>query len=474
MSVKVLVPTRVDMRAMVRLATPIVVVQVGLMAMGTVDTMMVGHVSADALASVALGNLFFYLAVGFGMGALLALDPVIAQAVGAGDEPAVARGIQRGILLAAFVAIPTSLFLIPAIPVLTALQQPAEIIPDAARYVWATIPGIFPFFAFIVLRQSLQAMGRLAPIVITIIVANAANALLNWVLIFGKLGVPAMGAFGAAIASSISRWLLAAMMIAIGWRVLRGNLLPVRREAFAGRPLVRMAALGVPIGLQHSLEGGAFIVVALFMGWIGTVEMGAHQVAINLAALTFMVPLGVSGAAAVLVGQAVGRGDAIGARRAAGAALLLGVGVMSVSALVLLTIPGLLARVYTTDASVIAVASMLIPLAGVFQVFDGLQVVSIGVLRGVGDTRAPMIIAAVGYWLVGVPVSAYLGLRAGMGAVGLWWGLVVGLAVVSLVLLGRVAIRVRRDLTRLAIEDPHPVAASRLDPETPQREAIYR
>ena len=466
------VPARNDMRAMVRLAMPIVVVQVGLMAMGTVDTMMVGHVSADALASVALGNLFFYLAVGFGMGALLALDPVIAQAVGAGDAPAVARGIQRGILLAAFVAIPTSLFLIPAVPILTALKQPAQIIPDAARYVWATIPGIFPFFAFIVLRQSLQAMGRLAPIVVTIIAANAANAVLNWVLIFGKFGFPAMGAFGAAIASSISRWLLAAMMVAIGWEVLRDNLRPVRREALAVRPLARMAALGVPIGLQHSLEGGAFIVVALFMGWIGTVEMGAHQVAINLAALTFMVPLGVSGAAAVLVGQAVGRGDAIEARRSAGAALVLGVGVMSASALVLLTIPGLLARVYTTDASVVAVAAMLIPLAGVFQVFDGLQVVSIGVLRGVGDTRAPMIIAAVGYWVVGVPVSAYLGLRAGMGAVGLWWGLVVGLAVVSLVLLGRVAIRVRRDLTRLSIDDAHHVAAAHPDPRTREREAM--
>ena len=466
------VPARNDMRAMVRLAMPIVVVQVGLMAMGTVDTMMVGHVSADALASVALGNLFFYLAVGFGMGALLALDPVIAQAVGAGDAPAVARGIQRGILLAAFVAIPTSLFLIPAVPILTALKQPAQIIPDAARYVWATIPGIFPFFAFIVLRQSLQAMGRLAPIVVTIIAANAANAVLNWVLIFGKFGFPAMGAFGAAVASSISRWLLAAMMVAIGWEVLRDNLRPVRREALAVRPLARMAALGVPIGLQHSLEGGAFIVVALFMGWIGTVEMGAHQVAINLAALTFMVPLGVSGAAAVLVGQAVGRGDAIEARRSAGAALVLGVGVMSASALVLLTIPGLLARVYTTDASVVAVAAMLIPLAGVFQVFDGLQVVSIGVLRGVGDTRAPMIIAAVGYWVVGVPVSAYLGLRAGMGAVGLWWGLVVGLAVVSLVLLGRVAIRVRRDLTRLSIDDAHHVAAAHPDPRTREREAM--
>src|SRR5690349_9455658 len=166
--IRVFIPTRGDLRAMLRLATPIVVVQVGLMAMGTVDTIMVGHLSAHALASVALGNLYFFFAVGFGMGGLLALDPVIAQAVGAGDEPAVARGMQRGLLLAALVAVPTSLLLVPAIPVLTALRQPPEIIPTAARYAWASIPGIFPFFAFIVLRQSLQAMGRLRPIVVTI------------------------------------------------------------------------------------------------------------------------------------------------------------------------------------------------------------------------------------------------------------------------------------------------------------------
>jgi MATE family multidrug resistance protein len=296
-------------------------------------------------------------------------------------------------------------------------------------------------------------MGRLAPIVTTIVVANLANVVLNWVLIFGKLGLPAMGAVGAGIATTISRWFLAIMMVVVGWPVLRDHLRPLRPEIRLAAPLRRMAAIGVPIGLQHSLEGGAFIVVALMLGSIGAVQMAAHQVAINLAALTFMVPLGISGAAAVLVGQAVGRADPVSARRSAGAALILGGGVMCISALVFLTIPGLLARLYTIDASVVAVAAMLIPVAGVFQVFDGLQVVSIGVLRGVGDTRTPMIVAAVGYWLVGVPVSAWLGFRAGMGAVGLWWGLVVGLAAVAVTLLIRVAIRVRRDLGRLVIDE---------------------
>ena len=452
-------PRRADLREMLQLAVPIVVVQVGLMLMGVVDTIMVGHVSATALASVALGNLFFFLAIVFGMGGLLALDPVIAQAVGAKDDAAVARGIQRGLLLAAFVTIPTSLLLIPAVPILTALQQPAEIVPAAAGYAWASIPGIFPFFAFIVLRQSLQAMGKLAPIVITIIVANLVNVVLNWMLIFGRLGAPEMGVIGAAVASSISRGVLVVAIVIAGWPVLRTNLLPLRHEALALQPMLRMAALGVPIGLQHALEMGAFTVVALLMGWIGTTEMAAHQVAINLAALTFMVPLGISGAGAVLVGQAIGRADAVTARRSAGAAIIFGTGVMCLSALVFLTIPGLLARIYTTDGPVIAIASILIPIAGVFQIFDGLQVVSIGVLRGVGDTRAPMIIAAVGYWLIGVPVSALLGFGLGMGAAGLWWGLVVGLAIVALTLLVRVRLRVLRDLVRVVIDEP--VSATR-------------
>jgi len=266
-----------------------------------------------------------------------------------------------------------------------------------------------------------------------------------------------MGVVGAGLASSVTRGVLAIMILLIAWPLLRPHLVPLRREALALEPMLRMAALGVPIGLQHMLEMGAFAVVALLMGWIGTMEMAAHQVALNLAALTFMVPLGISGAGAVLVGQAVGRSDAPGARRAAGATILFGTGVMVASALIFLTIPGLLARTYTTDGRVIAIASVLIPLAGVFQIFDGIQVVSLGVLRGLGDTRAPMVIAAVGFWLIGVPVSVLLGFGLGLGAAGLWWGLVVGLVIVALTLLLRVRARILRKLERVMIDDSGPL-----------------
>jgi MATE family multidrug resistance protein len=181
--------------------------------------------------------------------------------------------------------------------------------------------------------------------------------------------------------------------------------------------------------------------------------MAAHQVALNLSSLTFMVPLGVSSAAAVIVGHAVGRGDAPGVRRATSAALLIGAGFMACTGLLFIGLPGPLARVYSDDAAVLALAVLLLPIAGVFQVFDGLQVVALGLLRGLGDTRVPMLVNVLGFWLVGMPVSVWLGFGAGFGAVGLWWGLVAGLVMVALFLIVRLHHRQKRGLARLVIDE---------------------
>ncbi len=454
-----LLPGRAELRPMLRLAVPVVTVQVGMMAMGVVDTIMVGHVSAQALAAVALGNLFFFSLAVFGMGTLMVLDPVVAQAVGAGDDPAVARAVQRGCIMALLLAVPASVLLTLAAPLFSLARQPAEVIPLAARYSVLTAPGVLPFFLFIVFRQSLQALGRTGPIVRAILAANLANALLNWILIFGHLGFPAMGVAGSAWATTVSRGLLVLGVWLGARRQLAPLVYPVRPETWQWKPLRRMLRLGAPIGAQHVLEFGAFAVVALMMGWIGTREMAGHQIAINLAALTFMVPLGVGDAASVLVGRAVGRGDALGTRAAARAAFACGAGFMSLTAAAFLTGPGALARLYTRDPDVIAVAVMLIRIAGVFQVFDGLQVVGAGILRGLGDTRAPMLICLLGYWLLGIPMSAYLTFVAGLGPAGLWWGLVLGLAVVAILLLARVRSRLARKQARVIIDgQPLPAA----------------
>lgn len=446
---------------MVRLAAPVVVVQVGMMTMGVVDTVMVGRLSPQALAAVALGNLYFFGLAVFGMGTLMVLDPVVAQAVGAGDGPAIARGMQRGVLLAAVLSLPAALLLLTAGPFLALLRQPADVVPLAAAYAVHLVPGVFPFFLFVVLRQSLQSMRVTAPILAAIVIANLGNALLNWMLIFGRLGAPALGVVGSAWATTASRWLLALLVLGLAWRHVAQNLRPLRPEILDPAPLARMLRLGLPIGSQYFLEFGAFALVALMMGWLGTMPMAGHQVAINLASLTFMVPLGVADAASVLVGQAVGRRDPRAVRGSAASALFCGIGFMSCTAVLFLTAPLSLARLYTPDREVILVAATLIPLAGVFQVFDGTQTVAGGILRGLGETRVAMQVNLVGYWLIGLPVSYWLGIRLGIGPAGLWWGLVLGLGIVATVLLLRVRVALRREQRRVVIDGPAPGPESR-------------
>jgi MATE family multidrug resistance protein len=450
-----------ELRELLGLAAPVVVVQVGLMAMGVVDTIMVGHVSSDALAAVALGNLYFFLLCIFGMGVLMALDPVVAQAVGAVDATGIARGLQRGLVLAALLTVPTTLILLGADRVLAALGQPESIIPIASGFVGASLPGVLPFYVFVVLRQTMQAMGLLRPIVGTILAANVLNLALNWLLVFGHGGLPALGAVGSGWASTITRWVMAAGLWALAWPALKPYLSPWRPESLAPAPLLRMFRLGMPIGGQMLLEIGVFSVIALFMGRLGPIPLAGHQVAINLASLTFMVPLGVSAAAAVLVGRAIGRGNPVEVRHAALLSLACGAGFMVLSALVLLALPRAIASLYTNDPAVIAMAAILIPLAGIFQVFDGIQVVSAGVLRGMGDTKAPLIVNLLGFWLIGLPVSLFLGFRLRGGPAGLWWGLVVGLVAVALFLLFRVRAQVRHaqrpiEIDRKVPENPEP------------------
>ena len=446
-------PTSDEFRRTIRLALPIVGVQLGWMLMGLVDTLMVGRLSANALAAVALGNLYFMGLTSFGLGLLMALDPLVAQAVGAKDDVGVARAVQRGLVVAALVTIPVTLALIPAAPVFRLLGQPAEVIPLAAGYVHACLPGVLPMLWFIAFRQSLQALGRVRPVLMAVAAANLANVFLNWVFVYGKLGAPALGAVGTGVASTICRFLMCGAIVASGWSLLGPRLRPWLGESFAPRPLGRVFALGAPVGLMTMLEFTAFGATGLLMGLLGATPMAGHQIALTLASLTFMVPLGIAASGSVLVGHAIGRGDLSGARRESGATLLLGVGFMALSALVFLLIPRVLAGAFTTDPAVLAIAAMLLPIAGVFQVFDGTQVVSAGLLRGMGDTRYPMLGNVVGFWVLGIPAGVVLTFVLDWGPKGLWWGCVVGLAAVAVLLLGRTGALLRRGVTRVRVDD---------------------
>ncbi|MGI9140611.1 MAG: MATE family efflux transporter [Gemmatimonadaceae bacterium] len=447
-------PSRSEYGALISLATPIVVVQVGLMTMGVVDSIMAGRFSAEALAAIAIGNFYFFTVAMFGLGVLLVLDPLIAQAVGARDETAIALAVQRGLLLALVLSFVLGLLLLPAESVLRALRQPEALAPLAARYVLICLPSFLPFNAFVVFRQLLQAQGFTRAIVVTIMLCNLANVALNWALIFGNLGFPRLGVTGAALATSISRTLLVVVLVALAWRQLKPYVWPARRQAFERAPLLRMLRLGVPIGAQHELEVAYFGGLILLMGLLGTISVAAHQAAINLASLTFMVPVGVASATAVFVGRAVGARDERAVRRYAVAGLVCGVGFMCVAAAAFLLFPVALAGLYSRDLEVVALAAGLIPIAGLFQVFDGTQVVSAGILRGIGDTRFPMLAAALGFWLVGLPLSLVLGFRAQLGAEGLWWGSLAALMTVAGLLLHRVRMRLRWSMERVVIDRP--------------------
>ncbi len=445
-------PTRADLRAVIQLALPVMGVQLGVHAMGLVDTLMVGRVSAEDLAAVALGNILFFSITVFGMGVIMSLDPLVSQAVGAGDREGAARAVQRGLILSVALGVVAALCLLPAGPLLRFARQPGEVIPLAAGYALWSIPGVVPLYLFLVFRQSLQAMGRVTPILWTALFGNLVNAFLNWVFIWGNLGVSPLGAVGSAIASSLSRTFLAVTLLVIAWPLLRSVLRPRRQGIFAVGPLARMARLGAPIGLQFQFEFGAFAFAGLLMGLLGTVALAGHQVAINLASFAFMIPMGISAAAAVRVGQEVGRGSPERARGAAGASLLVGGSFMAVVGALFLLFPGALGRLFSADPAVVAVVAVLVPIAGVFQVADGLQAVAGGVLRGVGDTRSPMLANLVGFWVLGLPLAALLAFRFALGPAGLWWGLAAGLAIVSILLVLRVRSRLGGELRRMVVE----------------------
>ena len=449
---KELRPTRAEFVEMVRLASPVVLAQVGIMLMGVVDTAMVGRIGADAVAAVALGHIYWINLTILGTGILMALDPVVSQAFGAGDAAGVRKGVQRGVVLALILTIPTSLALMPGEWLFAVLRQPASVTPVGAAWARVSALGTLPFFLFVALRQSLQAMGLVRPVVAAIVVGNVVNVVLNWLLIYGRAGFPALGAVGSSISTVIGRWVMLVILLWSGRALLVPALRPWLPESFDMRPLARMVAIGAPVAFQQWLEIAVFGGGALVLGWFSATALAAHEIAISLAAMTFMVPLGLSAAAAAMVGRAIGRGDMPAARRDAVAAIAVGVGFMTVAALAFGLYSRALAGLFITDPDTLAMAASLIAIAAVFQIFDGIQGVATGVLRGTADTRVPMLIHLGGFWGVGAPVGLLLALRTSLGPRGVWWGYVAGLFAVAALQLWRVRWRLAGNVERLTVE----------------------
>ncbi|PYQ61917.1 MAG: MATE family efflux transporter [Acidobacteria bacterium] len=443
---------RNELAAAGRLAVPVVISQLGMMLMGVIDTMMLGHLSARALAAGALGHILTFCLMNLGYGILSALDPLVSQAHGAEDARAIGGHLQRGLVMAAALTVPIVPLLLDVRPFLRLLGQAPEVSSDTAAFARGILWGILPYFLFVALRQTLQAMSHVRPAVMAIVVGNVCNLAFNWILIFGHLGAPALGVRGSALSTSISRWVMFLYLLIASRRWLRPYWRGFTAEATALRGHLRMLRIGVPIGFHSTVELLLFATAAVLIGQISVTALAGHQIAINLAALTYMVPVGISGAAATRVGNAIGRRDPAGARLSAEACLAMGAGAMLGFAILFLIAPGPLARLYTNDAEVIAMVRLLLPIAAAFLVFDGLQVVSSGVLRGAADTTFPAAMALIGYWALGLPTGWILAFRAGLGARGLWWGFTVGLGSVALLLLLRIAVRFRHPLAGVDAE----------------------
>ncbi len=445
-------PWRAEVRRQFALALPIVFVQLGLFAMGAIDGAFLGRVDKLQYAGGAAGNAYGFAFLAFGMGAVSVLDPIVGQAFGARDWSAIARGLQRGLLLALLISLPLSLCIWQAEWVLRLAHVDPEIVPIATAFARISILSVPPFLLFVALRQASQAMHRLRPLMVVILLANGLNAFLDWVWVFGNLGSRSHGALGSAWATVVARWFMVFALVLLSGRELWRFLWPLADRLLDLRAFLRMLRLGFPIGLQWFVEIGTFTFVALRMGELGAAELAGHQVAMHLASGSFMVPLGISMAAAVRVANEVGRGDAAAVRHAAKVALVAGASIMGVFGAAFTLWPESFAWIFTDRTDILAVAALLIPLAGFFQVFDGTQGVAAGVLRGLGDTRVPMWIHLAGFWGVAVPLGLALAFGRELGAPGLWWGLVVGLAAVAIALLLRLRIVLRRRIARVVID----------------------
>jgi MATE family multidrug resistance protein len=427
---------RRELRPMLKLAGPVVMAEIGWMSMGIVDTLMVGPLGPAAIGATGMSSSLFFAFAVFGMGVMLGLDALVSQSYGAGRLDDCVRWLKHGVVLALVVGpVITALFYV-ALTGIDALGLNEEIRRLAMPYLLIIPLSGLPLLLYATFRRYLQGIHAVRPIMFALVTANLVNVAGNWMLIYGRLGAPALGVEGAAWATVLARVYMAGFLFVAIRRVHRA-----RGEAHPHVPFVlerdrirRLIALGVPAASQVTLEVGVFAAVSALAGKLDPVSLGAHQIALNIAALAFMVPLGLSSAGAVRVGHAVGAGDARRAMHAGWTALGLGAAIMATIGVAFILFPLPLLRPFSDDPRLLGIGARLLAIAAAFQLSDGTQAVATGVLRGIGDTRTPMVMNVIGHWIFGLPVGYALCFSFGWGVAGLWTGLSIGLTFVAVVL----------------------------------------
>ena len=427
-----------EVRPMLALATPIVLAEVGWMTMGIVDTMMVGRQadSSVAIAAVSLGGILYNAVAIFGTGLMLGLDTVVSHSYGAGDLDDAHRSLVNGVYLSLAMT-PAAMELIHLLQLLMhSFGTDPAVLAQAIPYLRAVNWSTMPLLLYFVFRRYLQGIDLAKPVMFSLVSANLINLVGNWALIYGHLGFRAMGTVGSGWSTCVARIYMASfLMVYCLYYDLRYKMGLLNASRWPHFPRVwRLVTLGFPAAMQLGLEVAVFAVTTALIARLGAVPLASHQIALNTVSLTYMVPLGLGSAAAVRVGQAFGRRDPHAASRAGWTAMALGAVFMTCTALIFWFLPGYIVRIYTPDPVVIRGATKLLFVGAFFQLFDGQQAVATGALRGAGDTRTPMILSAAVYWLLGLPLGAYLCFRRGWGAAGLWSGLSISLILIGSVL----------------------------------------
>lgn len=430
---------RREATATVRLAGPIVGGQLAMTGLSFIDTVMAGKLSAVDLAAVAVGASVWSATWLFFLGVLMALPPSVAQLAGGGRLRRVAPLARQGLWLALGLSVVAVAVVFHPRPLLAAFSVHPEIVDTVVGYLRALTWGIPAFFAYLALRFLCEGLGDTRPVLYFGLLGLPVNAVADYVLMYGRLGFPALGAVGCGHATALVWWAqLAGLALYLALRRRYRELhLFARFDPPRWSRIVELLRIGLPIGVSIFVEASMFAMAALVIGSLGTVAVAGHQVALNFVAVTFMVPLGVAMATTVRVGRAAGARDGDGVRRAAAIGVGLAMAVQVVNGAVMLTLPRRIASIYTGDPRVIAAAAGLLILAAVFQLSDGLQVSAAAALRGLKDTRAPMAITLVAYWLVGFPLGYHLALGRGRGAPGMWIGMIAGLTLAAALLAAR-------------------------------------
>ena len=452
-------------RRNLRLAFPVMLTQLGAALVGLFDTIMVGHYGTTDLAAVSFSNALFFTVMVFAMGALMAVTPVVGFAVGAQEgKERIASLLGNSLVFTLLVTLLAMALLVPCIPLLDAFGQEPDVVECARPYYLYIVLSILPFMFFCLCKQFLEGLGNTTVAMVITVACNLLNILLNYILIYGHCGAPAMGAAGAGLATLIARTLTAVcFLVVMLWRSeWREYLTLIKRKMINRHEVEHLIRVGTPIGMQSFVEAFLFTSSFVIIGWINKEALAAHHIANQMADLTFMLALGIGAATTIRVSHQLGKGDLQAVRMASRASVHLCLLMNTIGATLMITLRHYLPYIFTADEQVIEMAGTLILIAGLLQYADGLQCIGAAMLRGIQDVRVPMRIASVAYIVIALPLGLLLTFPLGLGAKGMWIAFVIGLAIPAVFF----HIRFHRQLTRLEEQQQNEPTGTTLNPST--------